>query len=68
MGHDPVAFIKRWMGSQRRDLEVILGEATRGGGEDGTGPEWRRGGANGAWDTTVAKESAKYLLVKPGSR
>lgn len=66
MGQDPVGFIKRWLSSQRRDLEIVLGEGTRGGGEDGTGPEWTRGGANGAWDTPVAKESAKYLLIKSG--
>ena len=68
MGENPVPFIKRWMNSQRRDLETILGEATRGGGEDGKGPEFRRGGENGAWDTTVAKEAVRYLLAKPGAR
>ncbi|KAL1953865.1 hypothetical protein VTO42DRAFT_2089 [Malbranchea cinnamomea] len=68
MGKDPVTFIKRWMNSQRRDLETILGEATRGGGEDGSGPEFRRGGANGAWDTAVAKEAVRYLLAKPNAR
>jgi SWI/SNF-related matrix-associated actin-dependent regulator of chromatin subfamily D len=68
MGRDPVAFIKRWMNSQRRDLETILGEGTRGGGEDASGPEFRRGGANGAWDSAVAKETVRYLLAKPGAR
>lgn len=68
MGKDPVTFIKRWMNSQRRDLETILGEGTRGGGEDASGPEFRRGGANGAWDTAVAKEAVRYILSKPGVR
>ncbi|KAF2400550.1 hypothetical protein EJ06DRAFT_538058 [Trichodelitschia bisporula] len=44
LGHDPVAFLKRFIASQQRDLEVILGEATRGAPEEGTGEEWRRGG------------------------
>lgn len=66
LSEDPVAFMKRWMGSQRRDLEVILGEGTRGGGEDGSGPEFRRGGANSAWDTAVAKEAVRYMLSRPG--
>lgn len=47
MSKDPVAFFKRWLSSQKRDLEVLLGEATRGGGEDASGEEWRRGGADG---------------------
>ncbi|KAI9791203.1 MAG: SWI/SNF complex component snf12 [Peltula sp. TS41687] len=28
MGKDPVGFLQRWLGSQRRDLSVILGEST----------------------------------------
>jgi SWI/SNF-related matrix-associated actin-dependent regulator of chromatin subfamily D len=31
MASDPVNFLKRWISSQKRDLEVILGEATRPG-------------------------------------
>ncbi|KAK2765584.1 SWI/SNF complex component snf12 [Arachnomyces sp. PD_36] len=65
LSKDPANFVTRWNNSQRRDLETILGEATRGGGEDGTGPEFRRGGANGVWDTAVAKEAVRYMLAKP---
>lgn len=61
---DPVNFVKRWMSSQKRDLEVILGEATRGGGEDGTGPEFQRGGSEGVWGTQVVKEAVRYKLAK----
>ncbi|KAI9036866.1 uncharacterized protein KD926_001254 [Aspergillus affinis] len=65
LSKDPANFVRRWMNSQRRDLETILGEATRGGGEDGSGPEFRRGGADGAWDTPAAHEAVRYMLAKP---
>jgi SWI/SNF-related matrix-associated actin-dependent regulator of chromatin subfamily D len=68
LSKDPVTFIRRWLSSQRRDLETILGEATHGGGEDSSGPEFRRGEANGAWDTPVAREAVRYMLAKPDSR
>lgn len=65
LSNDPVTFVRRWVNSQRRDLETILGEATRGGGEDGSGPEFRRGGADGPWESTVAREAIRYMLAKP---
>jgi SWI/SNF-related matrix-associated actin-dependent regulator of chromatin subfamily D len=64
MSKDPVAFFKRWLSSQKRDLEVLLGEATRGGGEDASGEEWRRGGADGVWGSDVAKESVALWLAR----
>lgn len=65
--NDPVGFVKSWLSSQKRDLEVILGEATRGGGEDATGDEWRRGGRESVWNTTNARESVNVLLSKQPS-
>lgn len=65
LSNDPVSFVRRWVSSQRRDLETILGEAPRGGGEDGSGPEFRRGGAESAWDSPVAREAIRYMLAKP---
>ncbi|KKK12015.1 SWI-SNF complex subunit (BAF60b) [Aspergillus rambellii] len=65
LSKDPATFVRRWINSQRRDLETILGEAGRGGGEDGSGPEFRRGGADGVWDTVVAREAVRYMLAKP---
>lgn len=65
MSKDPANFVKRWMSSQRRDLEVILGEATIGGGEDGRGEEFRRGGSSGVWGTPVVNEAVRYMLAKP---
>ncbi|KAF2130453.1 hypothetical protein P153DRAFT_218112 [Dothidotthia symphoricarpi CBS 119687] len=64
MAKDPVTFYKRWLSSQKRDLEVLLGEATRGGGEDVSGEEWRRGGADGVWGSDVAKESVALWLAR----
>ncbi|KAK4167299.1 SWI/SNF and RSC complexes subunit ssr3 [Cladorrhinum sp. PSN259] len=65
MENDPVGFLKSWLSSQKRDLEVILGEATRGGGEDAiSGDEWRRGGRESVWNTTNARESVNVLLSK----
>jgi len=69
MSEDPVHFIRDWLSSQKRDLEVITGEATRGGGETATGDEWRKGGRGSVWDTPNARESVNVLLSKqPGHR
>lgn len=65
LSKDPANFVRRWINSQRRDLETIMGEATRGGGEDGNGPEYRYGGVDGPWDSEVAKEAVRYMLAKP---
>ena len=67
MSKDPVNFIKRWMSSQKRDLEVILGEATRGGGEDASGAEFRRGGDKGVWESDVVKDAVRYMLARPAA-
>ena len=55
------------MSSQKRDLEVIAGEATRGGGEDAQGDEWRKGGKEGIWGSENVRESVN-LLVNNKSR
>lgn len=64
MAKDPVAFVKRWLSSQKRDLEVLLGEASRGGGEDASGEEWQHGGADGVWASDAAKESVALWLAR----
>lgn len=61
---DPATFIRNWLSSQKRDLEVIMGEANRGGGEDATGDEWRKGGRDSVWATTNARESVSVMLAK----
>ncbi|KAH7053330.1 SWI-SNF complex subunit [Macrophomina phaseolina] len=63
---DPVNFVKRWISSQQRDLEVILGEATRGGNEDVYSEEFRRGGQESVWGGERALESVGLWLAKAG--
>jgi SWI/SNF-related matrix-associated actin-dependent regulator of chromatin subfamily D len=67
LADDPATFIRRWLSSQRRDLETILGETTRGGGEDAGGPEFRRGGSQGVWNAPVAREAVRYMLARPAA-
>ncbi|KAL8925578.1 MAG: hypothetical protein Q9208_003470 [Pyrenodesmia sp. 3 TL-2023] len=69
---DPVGFLKRWMASQRRDLEVIVGDGVgMGRGEwgvgdgYGVGPEWRRGGEKGVWGRDEVRESVKLMRERP---
>jgi hypothetical protein len=39
-----------------------MGEATRGGGEDASGEEFRRGGKDGVWGSENVRESVNLLL------
>lgn len=64
LSDDPVTYLKHWVSSQKRDLEVIMGESTRGGGEDAVGDEWRRGGKDSVWTTGHARESVQVMLAK----
>lgn len=64
MAKDPVAFVKRWLSSQKRDLEVLLGDASRGGGEDASGEEWKHGGTDGVWGSETARESVNLWLAR----
>ena len=43
-------------------MEVISGEATRGGGEDASGDEWRRGGKDGIWGSENVRESVNLIV------
>ena len=62
LSKNPTEFIAKWLSSQKRDLEVIAGEATRGGGEDASGDEWRRGGEEGIWGSENVRESVNLLV------
>ncbi|KAF7187984.1 SWI/SNF and RSC complexes subunit ssr3 [Pseudocercospora fuligena] len=64
LAKDPTSFVKRWISSQQRDLEIILAEATRGGGEDATNEEFRRGGRDGVWGSELARESVGLWLAR----
>lgn len=62
LSRDPVGFVRRWTASQKRDLEIILGEA--GKGEEAVGEEWRRGGKDGVWGTQNVRESVGLMVQK----
>lgn len=62
MATDPVAFVNRWFSSQKRDLEVIMGDSARGGGEDAE--EWRSSGPESVWGTETARESVALWLAR----
>lgn len=64
LSKDPANFVKNWLSSQKRDLEVILGDTGRGGGDILTADEWRRGGADSVWTTQNARESVNVLLSR----
>ncbi|KAI4861361.1 hypothetical protein F4820DRAFT_433899 [Hypoxylon rubiginosum] len=64
LSQDPATFVRDWLSSQKRDLDVIMGESMRGVGEDATGDEWRKGGKESIWSTINARESVNVLLAK----
>lgn len=64
LSRDPANFVKRWTSSQRRDLEVILGEASRGVDEESPGEEFRRGGGEGVWGSEIVRQAVGIQLAK----
>lgn len=64
LSEDPATFARSWLSSQKRDLEVIMGEAMRSGGENFNGDEWRKGGKESIWNTGNARESVSVMLAK----
>lgn len=67
LSKNPTDFIARWLSSQKRDLEIIAGERIRGGGEDVTADNWRKGGKDSIWATDHVRESVN-LIVNPRSK
>ncbi|CAK7268070.1 SWI/SNF and RSC complex subunit Ssr3 [Sporothrix epigloea] len=65
LSRDPARFVRQWLSSQKRDLDVILGESVRGGiGSDLSGEAWRRGGKDSIWASQIARESVNLHLAK----
>ena len=56
------------MSSQKRDIEVVLGESGRMEGDTGMGlaGEWRKGGRDGVWGTEQVREGVALMTQKPG--
>lgn len=63
LSKNPTEFIRRWISSQKRDLEILAGDGMRGGGEDATNDEWRRGGNDGIWGSANVKEIASLMVA-----
>lgn len=78
MSVDPAGFVRRWLGSQRRDLETVMGKEPWGIGGPGVpgsagygveesewkGEEWRRGGEDGVWGSREAWEGVGSFLSR----
>jgi hypothetical protein len=62
LSKDPANFVRNWLSSQKRDLDIVLGESTRSGVDSVNGDEWRRGGSDSIWATQNAKESVNVML------
>ncbi|KAI1325628.1 hypothetical protein F5Y16DRAFT_258684 [Xylariaceae sp. FL0255] len=67
LSEDPATFVRNWLSSQKRDLEMIMGEAMRGS-EETSGDEWRKGGADSVWGTMNARESVNAMLSRIGAQ
>ena len=66
MAKDPVTFLRRWVSSQKRDMEIILGDSRTGNGNEWISDEFRRGGENSIWSSENAKEAVDIMLARPG--
>jgi len=64
LSEDPTTFVRNWLSSQKRDLEIIMGESMRGGSDNFAGDEWRKGGRDSVWNTVNARESISVMLAK----
>lgn len=65
MAKDPVNFTKKWMASQKRDLEIILGEDGRFEDGNALAGEWSRGGDDGVWGKGEVKEAVGVMVQRP---
>ncbi|KAG8528294.1 uncharacterized protein KY384_007211 [Bacidia gigantensis] len=65
LSRDPVTFTQRWMSSQRRDLEVALGESGRFEDPANLGGVWSQGGHDGVWGKQEVKEAVGVMVQKP---
>ncbi|KAF4547673.1 SWI/SNF and RSC complexes subunit ssr3-like protein [Elsinoe fawcettii] len=69
LSEDPVRFVRRWVGSQKRDLEIFLAEGGRGYGEDAPLPEsMRKGGEGSVWGTEGVREATGVYLARASAR
>lgn len=62
MSRDPISIVNRWVSSQKRDLEMLMGEVGRE--EDIMGDDWRKGGKHGQWGSNLVRESVGMMVQK----
>ena len=73
MAKDPVGFTKRWMSSQRRDLDMVLGEGSRYDSGEGAADGVPRGSMAGEWASgrkwkgREMEEAIAVMVRKDGS-
>ena len=65
MSKDPATFVKRWVSSQKRDMENILGDSRVPLGTEWVADEFRRGGKDGVWGSENVKETVQLLVGQP---
>ena len=65
LARDPVTFTKRWMASQKRDLEIIMGEDGNLEDPGYLAAEWARGGEDGVWGRDEVREAVNVMVQKP---
>lgn len=61
---DPAQFINTWLNSQKRDLDIIMGEGSRSSLDNVASNGWRQGGKSDIWTSRNARESINVLLSK----
>lgn len=60
---DPANFLKRWISSQKRDLDIILGGGAWNN-DDWESAEWRKGGEHGPWGSKEAWEGVGTYISR----
>ena len=58
MARDPTNFMKKWINSQRRDMEIMLGD------EQQQSETWKKGGSRGIWGSEQVRESVGWVVQR----
>jgi len=62
---DPIGTVQRWLSSQERDLEILLGENFAVKPDCSLPDELRRGGPDSIWSSEKVRDAVNYMLSKP---
>ena len=58
LAQDPTTFLKKWIKSQRRDMEIMLGD------DQQQSEVWKKGGNQGIWGSEQVRESVGLLVQR----